>query len=90
MERARREGYLERGRARDKGYPSPIWDSIQDTHSNYDRIVTEGLEVPGHLNDIYWCTVEDFLEASVHSKVDELLAPGTYGSALVGCRKSLL
>lgn len=52
MERARREGflygaklvrgaylYLERGRAKEKGYPSPIHDSIEDTHANYDRSV---------------------------------------------------
>ena len=49
-ERARREGWLygaklvrgaymqlERERARQKGYPSPIWDSIQQTHDNYNR-----------------------------------------------------
>ena len=50
MERARQEGflfgaklvrgaylYLERGRAEEKGYPSPIHDSIEATHDNYDR-----------------------------------------------------
>ena len=49
-ERARREGWLygaklvrgaymqlERERARQKGYPSPIWDDIQQTHDNYNR-----------------------------------------------------
>ena len=49
-ERARREGWLygaklvrgaymqlERERARQKGYPSPIWDTIQQTHDNYNR-----------------------------------------------------
>ena len=51
-ERARREGWLygaklvrgaymqlERERARQKGYPSPIWDDIQQTHDNYNRCV---------------------------------------------------
>ena len=30
---------LERERARQKGYPSPIWDDIQQTHDNYNRQV---------------------------------------------------
>ena len=29
--------YLERDRAKQKGYPSPIWPSIEQTHANYDR-----------------------------------------------------
>lgn len=50
MQRARQEGFLfgaklvcgaylhlERGRAKEKGYPSPIHDSIEATHANYDR-----------------------------------------------------
>ena len=28
---------LERERARQKGYPSPIWDNIQQPHDNYNR-----------------------------------------------------
>jgi hypothetical protein len=51
-ERARRGGYhfgcklvrgayliLERERSAEMGYPSPIWDTIQDTHDNYNRCV---------------------------------------------------
>ncbi len=50
MERARQEGflfgaklvrgaylYLERGRAKEKGYPSPVHGSIEATHANYDQ-----------------------------------------------------
>lgn len=50
LERARREGFLfgaklvrgaymqlERQRALDRGYPSPIMDTADDTHRNYDR-----------------------------------------------------
>ncbi len=50
MQRARQEGFLfgsklvrgaylhlERGRAKEKGYPSPIHDSTEATHANYDR-----------------------------------------------------
>ncbi|BDA48708.1 Proline dehydrogenase 1, mitochondrial [Coccomyxa sp. Obi] len=56
MQRARQEGFLfgaklvrgaylhlERGRAKEKGYPSPIHDSIEATHANYNRIVEEAL-----------------------------------------------
>ncbi|EFN55844.1 hypothetical protein CHLNCDRAFT_145399 [Chlorella variabilis] len=56
LERARRENYkygaklvrgaymlLERQRAMEKGYPSPIHDSAEDTHANYDRCVREML-----------------------------------------------
>lgn len=32
--------YLERDRANKKGYPSPIWPSIEETHANYDRCAT--------------------------------------------------
>ncbi|KAL4856165.1 Proline dehydrogenase 1 [Chlorella vulgaris] len=54
MERARRDGYkygvklvrgaymvLERQRALDMGYPSPIYDTAEDTHTNYDRCVRD-------------------------------------------------
>ncbi|KAI3437761.1 hypothetical protein D9Q98_000208 [Chlorella vulgaris] len=54
MERARRDGYkygvklvrgaymvLERQRALDMGYPSPIYDTAEDTHANYDRCVRD-------------------------------------------------
>lgn len=57
LERARREKFkygvklvrgaymvLERQRAADMGYPSPIHDTIQDTHDNYDRCVQEMLQ----------------------------------------------
>ncbi len=29
--------YLERERAAKKGYPSPIWPTIEQTHANFDR-----------------------------------------------------
>lgn len=66
MERANHEGFrfgaklvrgaymhLERQRADDRGYPSPILDTIEETHENYNRCVdevikrvrTEGAEV---------------------------------------------
>lgn len=57
MERARREGYvfaaklvrgayvkLERARAAELGYPSPIWDNIDGTHANFDRCLDAVLE----------------------------------------------
>ena len=28
---------VERARAAEKGYESPIWDSLQETHDNYNR-----------------------------------------------------
>lgn len=56
LERARRENYkygvklvrgaymvLERQRAEDLGYPSPIHDTAADTHTNYDQSVAEML-----------------------------------------------
>ncbi|KAK9815561.1 hypothetical protein WJX72_005858 [[Myrmecia] bisecta] len=66
MDRAKREGFkfgakvvrgaymhLETERALEKGYPSPIWPSITDTHNNFNRCMeaviqrsqTEGAEV---------------------------------------------
>ncbi|KAK9839435.1 hypothetical protein WJX81_001871 [Elliptochloris bilobata] len=33
--------YLERDRAAKKGYPSPIWPTIEQTHANYDRCVEQ-------------------------------------------------
>ena len=52
LERSRREGYkfgcklvrgaymvLERERAEDKGYPSPVWDTKEETHACYDGAV---------------------------------------------------
>ena len=39
--------YLERDRAAAKGYPSPILDTIQQTHDNYNRWVP----VPHHKFD---------------------------------------
>lgn len=52
LERARREGYkfgcklvrgaymmLERERAAEKGYPSPVWDTKEETHACYDGAV---------------------------------------------------
>lgn len=60
MERAQHEGFkfgaklvrgaymhLERARAKAKGYPSPIWDTIEETHDNYHRCVTEVLKRVG-------------------------------------------
>ena len=53
MDRAQREGFhfgaklvrgaymiLERAVAEKKGIPSPIWDTIEDTHLCYDRYTT--------------------------------------------------
>ena len=50
LDRAQREGFffgaklvrgaymhLERQRAQEKRYPSPIWDTIEETHANYNR-----------------------------------------------------
>jgi proline dehydrogenase len=31
--------HLERRRAAAKGYPSPIWDTLEVTHRNYDSCV---------------------------------------------------
>ena len=58
LERARRDGYyfgaklvrgaymeLERKRAADLGMPSPIWDTIEDTHAAYDGAVASLLPV---------------------------------------------
>lgn len=33
---------LERARARERGYESPICDTIEDTHANYDRCAVMG------------------------------------------------
>ncbi|KAL3130948.1 hypothetical protein ABBQ38_000271 [Trebouxia sp. C0009 RCD-2024] len=54
MERSRREGfkfgaklvrgaymYLERERARELKFDSPIWDSLEETHANYNRCADE-------------------------------------------------
>ena len=51
-ERAQREGwkfgaklvrgaymFMENERAKQKGFPSPVWPSKQDTHDNYDRCI---------------------------------------------------
>lgn len=53
-ERAHREGFkfgaklvrgaymfMENERAKQKGYPSPVWPSKQDTHDNYDRCCSD-------------------------------------------------
>ncbi len=50
IERSRREGfkfgaklvrgaymYLERQRAADLKFPSPVWESLEETHANYNR-----------------------------------------------------
>ena len=29
--------YLEKARADELGYPSPVWDSLEQTHANYNR-----------------------------------------------------
>ena len=52
MERSRREGFLfgaklvrgayldlENRVAKQKGYPSPLWQDIEHTHANYDKCV---------------------------------------------------
>lgn len=35
---------LERARAAELGYPSPIWDNIDGTHANFDRCLDAVLE----------------------------------------------
>lgn len=35
--------FLERVRAEEKGYPSPIWEDIEHTHANYNRSVPTSL-----------------------------------------------
>ncbi|CAL5224266.1 g6925 [Coccomyxa viridis] len=35
---------VERARAAEKGYESPIWDSLQETHDNYNRCAARVLE----------------------------------------------
>jgi proline dehydrogenase len=67
IESARRQGYkfgaklvrgaymvLEREKAAREGYPSPIHDSIQDTHTNYNRCVRMLIQVrrPGPLSPL--------------------------------------
>lgn len=67
MQRARQEGFLfgaklvrgaylhlERGRAEEKGYPSPIHDNIEATHANYDRSATYTASLSAFL-DFYFC-----------------------------------
>ncbi len=52
MQRAAEEGWkfgakmvrgaymvVERARATEKGYESPIWDSLQETHDSYNRCI---------------------------------------------------
>lgn len=59
MDRAQREGYhfgaklvrgaymfLERARAEQKGYPSPIRETIEDTHLNYNRWAHQPVWLP--------------------------------------------
>jgi proline dehydrogenase len=74
MERARRDGYkfgaklvrgaymtLERRRAAERGYPSPIWDTLADTHANYDRCVKAALrEVAERGAELMIASVECF------------------------------
>jgi hypothetical protein len=35
---------LERARAQQLGYASPIWDDIQGTHANFDRCLDAALD----------------------------------------------
>lgn len=56
MQRAKREGfvfgaklvrgaymYMERERAEERGYPSPVHDTLEDTHGSYERCAAPGL-----------------------------------------------
>jgi proline dehydrogenase len=63
LEHARENGYLcavklvrgaymekERRRAEDKGYPSPIWNTIEETHKSYNDGLEYGLD---HIDEMY-------------------------------------
>jgi hypothetical protein len=102
MERARREGfffgaklvrgaymYVERDHARDRGYASPIWDTIEQTHANYDRTVARGLEaVAAHDAEIMiashnQASVEKAVAAMHGMELDQRQA-GVYFGQLLG------
>lgn len=42
---------LERKRAAAMGYESPIWDTIEDTHSNYNKCLEAVLDQVGAQQD---------------------------------------
>lgn len=93
MERARREGYvfaaklvrgayvqLERKRAAAMGYESPIWDTIEDTHSNYNKCLEAVLDqVAEHKAEVM---VASHNQASIERTVSGMAARGLSSS---GC-----
>lgn len=107
MERARREGYvfaaklvrgayleLERKRAAEQGYPSPVWDTIQETHVNYDRSVVAVLaDVKTHKAEVMVASHnEDSIELTVRAMAKHGLPPsgsGVYFGQLLGMADNL-
>ncbi|KAL4433468.1 hypothetical protein ABPG77_010321 [Micractinium sp. CCAP 211/92] len=87
LERARRENYhygvklvrgaymvLERQRAQDLGYPSPIHDTAADTHANYNECVREMLR----------CVGPEGAEVMVASHNQQSIELATYHMAALG------
>jgi len=52
---------VERARAEEMGYVSPIWDSLQDTHNNYNRY---GSETHTACTQIGRCAVSRYIDIS--------------------------
>lgn len=94
IERAKREGYkfgaklvrgaymvLERHRANSMGYPSPVWSTLEETHTAYDAAVAkmirnvrdEGAEV----------MIASHNQRSIELAVAEMASHGMESSALV-------
>ena len=82
LERSRREGYkfgcklvrgaymvLERERAMEKGYPSPVWDTKEETHACYDKTVATLLKHVKHHG-------AEFMVASHNQRSVELAVAG--------------
>eukprot|EP00878_Enallax_costatus_P012186 GHUV01012726.1.p1 GENE.GHUV01012726.1~~GHUV01012726.1.p1 ORF type:complete len:543 (+),score=186.85 GHUV01012726.1:393-2021(+) len=107
MERARREKYifaaklvrgayvsLERARAVKLGYESPIWDNIQQTHSNYNKCLEAVLdEVAAHKAQIMVASHnQDSIERTVAGMAARGLSPngsGVYFGQLLGMSDNL-
>eukprot|EP00195_Chlamydomonas_chlamydogama_P012380 CAMPEP_0202907550 /NCGR_PEP_ID=MMETSP1392-20130828/43042_1 /ASSEMBLY_ACC=CAM_ASM_000868 /TAXON_ID=225041 /ORGANISM="Chlamydomonas chlamydogama, Strain SAG 11-48b" /LENGTH=585 /DNA_ID=CAMNT_0049596507 /DNA_START=23 /DNA_END=1777 /DNA_ORIENTATION=+ len=94
MERAQREGYhfgaklvrgaylvLERERAAEKGYPSPVCDSLADTHANYERCLREIMSrLPAKRTEVLLGTHNQAsVELAVQLLSDMGLSPGSSG-----------
>mmetsp|Transcript_2186 Transcript_2186/g.4489 ORF Transcript_2186/g.4489 Transcript_2186/m.4489 type:complete len:676 (+) Transcript_2186:149-2176(+) len=88
LERSRREGYkfgcklvrgaymvLERERAAEKGYPSPVWDTKEETHACYDGAVA--MLLPWVQNN-----GAEFMVASHNQRSVELAVAGMKASGL--------